>query len=148
MIRTDNGPCNKVLKIFTEISFVNLCISVPLLDLGHAPPPKHVAAVGRGYRRCLGRRPHPSVTLHDQARELNRAAPSWWEARAELHFAACRSIEPSQARPEGNELLVGSDRACTELARVQPWWQRTGFVLVSVKSRSTYKWDLERSFST
>jgi hypothetical protein len=103
-----------------EISFVNLYISIPLLDLGHAPPPEHVTAVGRGHRRCLGRRPHPSVTLHDQARELNRAAPSWWEARAELHFAARWSVEPSQARPEGNELLAGSDRSWTELARVHP----------------------------
>jgi hypothetical protein len=71
-------------------------------------------------RRCRGRRPHQSVTRDGQARELHRATPSSWEARAELRFAARRSIEPSQARPEGNELLAGSERAWTELAHVQP----------------------------
>jgi hypothetical protein len=65
---------------------------------------------------CQGRGPHPSVTGHGQARELHRAAPDWWEARAELRFAARRSNEPSQARPEENELFAGSGRAWTELA--------------------------------
>jgi hypothetical protein len=79
-------------------------------------PPHH-------HRRFRRTRTYMSVAYAVLAREPDRAAPSYRQARAEPVFPTRHSNEPARAEPQKCEPKSGSDRGVPELARVQPYTQ-------------------------